>query len=445
MKGTYFGLALLLLALALGCSSTVSGESDIVKDVNFQFQDTGGDTLCTPQCVDKDCGADGCGGTCGSCSDGLACLQGTCKECTADCEGKDCGSDGCGGSCGSCSGNSPCEDGVCGACVPDCEDKDCGGDGCDGSCGECGPDQECTFKGECVAGCPALSNCTGIQCGGDGCGGVCGQCPCDGCAEDLLYCGLDGMCASIEAELTCGEVLDCLALCGKDAACQDGCNALLADSEKTKWTDLNDCLETKGYYACWDACPDDAESVEDCPEDAQECFSDKSESCMPFLQICLPSGDLGCKAMWLCILACDGEESCVDMCRADGTLVAQGVWGDFSDCLEDGGYFDCEALEEPELAACQSTAWEACIEFLEECAVGAGTCADIWLCTDSCDGGDDLCYYNCLYYGTIEDQHQFTDVLDCVKEQCGEVPEQECYNTALGGDCNASYTGCLGL
>ena len=35
---------------------------------------------CTPQCEGKTCGADGCGGTCGSCPPGLFCDQGTCGE-----------------------------------------------------------------------------------------------------------------------------------------------------------------------------------------------------------------------------------------------------------------------------------------------------------------------------------------------------------------------------
>ena len=47
--------------------------------------------------VDRTCGADGCGGTCGACQEGQICQEGTCVACTPRCEGKQCGEDdGCG-------------------------------------------------------------------------------------------------------------------------------------------------------------------------------------------------------------------------------------------------------------------------------------------------------------------------------------------------------------
>jgi hypothetical protein len=56
------------------------------------------------------------------------------------CGTKTCGDDGCGGSCGTCSNGTTCESGTCvGACVPSCEGKPCGDDGCGGSCGTCNP------------------------------------------------------------------------------------------------------------------------------------------------------------------------------------------------------------------------------------------------------------------------------------------------------------------
>lgn len=54
------------------------------------------------------------GTTCGA---GQACKSGTC-QCAPQCSGKNCGSDGCGGTCGSCSGaNATCNNGVC-QCTP---------------------------------------------------------------------------------------------------------------------------------------------------------------------------------------------------------------------------------------------------------------------------------------------------------------------------------------
>jgi hypothetical protein len=69
--------------------------------------------LCQPQCDDKDCGFDGCGGECGTCSGEQAfCVQGTCI-CQPLCGPSVCGDDGCGGSCGECSGGLTCAGGLC--------------------------------------------------------------------------------------------------------------------------------------------------------------------------------------------------------------------------------------------------------------------------------------------------------------------------------------------
>ena len=69
---------------------------------------------CQPDCDGKQCGPDGCGGTCGACIGVLAeCVDGTCV-CQPDCTGKVCGDDGCGGSCGTCQSGFDC---VAGACV----------------------------------------------------------------------------------------------------------------------------------------------------------------------------------------------------------------------------------------------------------------------------------------------------------------------------------------
>ena len=58
--------------------------------------------------------------------------------CTPDCAGKQCGPDGCGGSCGWCPGSMSCHDGTCqtvGGCTPSCAGKMVGEpDGCDGVC-----------------------------------------------------------------------------------------------------------------------------------------------------------------------------------------------------------------------------------------------------------------------------------------------------------------------
>jgi hypothetical protein len=185
---------------------------------------------CTPQCSGKQCGSDGCGGTCGTCATGQTCsASGQCTgSCTPQCSGKQCGSDGCGGSCGTCatgqicsptgqcgggcahpicstgtklaSGCDPCVTNICGSdsfccstswdstcvgevasicnidcsCTPQCSGKQCGSDGCGGSCGTCASGQTCNASGQCTGGC--TPQCSGKQCGSDGCGGSCGTC-----------------------------------------------------------------------------------------------------------------------------------------------------------------------------------------------------------------------------------------------------------------------------
>jgi hypothetical protein len=130
---------------------------------------------CVPDCTNKECGDDGCGGSCGSCGTNAICSNGSCA-CNSgygNCDGlwsngcevsltnnsNNCGS--CGNSCGA---NATCNNGICictyldcngvccdaeqvcfnnSCCTPNCVGKECGYDGCGGSCGDCGPNEQC--------------------------------------------------------------------------------------------------------------------------------------------------------------------------------------------------------------------------------------------------------------------------------------------------------------
>lgn len=82
--------------------------------------------------------------------------------CVPACEGKECGDDGCGGSCGNCPVNHVCEiTGIC-LCQPNCEGKECGPDGCGGECGECDAGTMCSF-GECQPGCDEATPCEALK------------------------------------------------------------------------------------------------------------------------------------------------------------------------------------------------------------------------------------------------------------------------------------------
>jgi hypothetical protein len=79
---------------------------------------TSEDGSCLPQCDNKTCGPDGCGGECGTCKAPDVCLNGRCI-CNPDCAGKECGNDGCGGSCGKCIAPESC------SALGQCENLSC--------------------------------------------------------------------------------------------------------------------------------------------------------------------------------------------------------------------------------------------------------------------------------------------------------------------------------
>ena len=217
--------------------------------------------LCSPSCQGKECGPDGCGGECGLCGASGACKDdgtclcefekcgGTCcfegevcgsdTCCAPDCEGKQCGDDGCGGSCGECEELMSCQQGECACtfascpegvlccaendiccagecCHPDCESKQCGWDCCE-KCGECSAGYNCVEDaGEGTALCePDCADlCMGKTCGPAGakgecdCGAQTGGCD-DGnqCTDDV--CSEDGECSNPNNTAECDDGNPC--------------------------------------------------------------------------------------------------------------------------------------------------------------------------------------------------------------------------------------------
>jgi len=81
---------------------------------------------CVPDCTGRECGSDGCTGTCGPGCFGATpdCNETTGQcECMPDCAGRECGADGCGGTCEPGCGSAPCviATGTC----PSCGDSTC--------------------------------------------------------------------------------------------------------------------------------------------------------------------------------------------------------------------------------------------------------------------------------------------------------------------------------
>ena len=116
------------------------------------------DACCVPDCREKSCGDDGCGGSCGSCPEAEACLDGICA--CAPAAAVACCQDGAAlcsyDSCGHL-------EGVAQACETGCADDAC----CDhcGSGHQCGEDGSC-FCGELGVACPEGFACTDGHCVG---------------------------------------------------------------------------------------------------------------------------------------------------------------------------------------------------------------------------------------------------------------------------------------
>ena len=215
---------------------------------------------CTPNCVDKECGSDGCGGSCGSCTGGEICNTGTGQcVCVPACSGKECGSDGCSGSCGTCTGGETCNTGTgqcVASCTPSCIGKECGADGCGGSCGSCTGGETCdTGTLQCITGC--TPNCVDKECGDDGCGAVCGSCGTQSsCSSGSCSCGVgfadcnsqqsDGCEVNINTNLSnCGS---CGNACTMGQICSSGVCEIAASC--TIDHDCDDGLVCNGFEIC---------------------------------------------------------------------------------------------------------------------------------------------------------------------------------------------------
>jgi len=215
-------------------------------------------TCCNFSCFDRECGPV-CGKSCGTCPDNKQCnLEGKCacakplcgvvccqKDevcvegvcCKPSCTGKQCGPDGCGGSCGECTvegeecvattcvtgkcitkpADGPCDDGdLCttgdqctgGICVgadPDCDDDNpCTADSCDAATGQCKHESAPLNGAKCDDGNP----CTGADVCSEGkCAGT--LLPPDQLAALECTCYEDKECEPFEDGDVCNGVLMC--------------------------------------------------------------------------------------------------------------------------------------------------------------------------------------------------------------------------------------------
>jgi len=388
-----FVVVLMTALLGLGAVvyfNACAAAEELLKDTGIP-KDTGNggdeDAGCTPDCTDKECGSDGCDGTCGDCADGETCsAAGKCEPTVTDpCEGKNCGDDdGAGGKCqGPCPNEGEtCVAGECVVCEPDCTGKECGDDGCEGSCGECTDPETCnetTFQCEAPG-----ADCTGKFCGDDdGAGGKCTACAnagetcnqttwvCEGgCTPDCTgkNCGELDSCGEAKCEGPCtGSGENCIggpdwycstcapecanAVCGADDGCGNKCVGSCSDPN-APWCDPMDytcktdpcagatCGEQKGNYICLGACPNAGE----------ECKVDPADG-MPKCVSCNANG-AGVGEVCADQAACKCGNDCVKLfqndaeCQADPTTCQKR-----GECLEDC-FADGKCADATQLCAC---------------------------------------------------------------------------------------------
>ena len=125
------GCVFLVSVMAPGCDE----RSTVPLGYGGVYGETPGENACAPSCAFKGCGDDGCGGSCGTFDEGLACQGYACvdADCAAQCDNVVCGADGCGGVCGLCGVNELCEEGLCvldpNAVIGEPSEEDLDGDG----------------------------------------------------------------------------------------------------------------------------------------------------------------------------------------------------------------------------------------------------------------------------------------------------------------------------
>ena len=309
-----------------------SAHAECLEGVGLCLELLPGTQVCTGDCV-----------IFGDCPAGWECLflpevewpvcvpEGYRTPCESDCDGRECGDDGCGGSCGECPCQScspmasECTEGVCS--LP-CADCDCN---CHLLCAlTCGdqPTDEC------------LSSC-GIASGPLDYGwewstwGFCmaqhGLWECDAGDQECVDAAFDAcwaqICTCNSGDKDCAELYECLVDC-EEYDCVSACYYTSTDEANETWGAFIDCLESVGYF--------------ECPEGDDPCLEQAEANCAGEFNACL-----GCNPN------CTGNEcgddgcggSCGD-CEGPKMECVDGECQVVCDCLDDA---DCQPAEDFDL------------------------------------------------------------------------------------------------
>ena len=427
---------------------------------------TAGDAVCTPKCDDKQCGDDGCGGSCGECANSRVCDGGQCRVCTPACEGgQQCGDDGCGGSCGTCASGQTCQlpEGECvqvkdnSTCKGNCGSSRELGDGSLCSCSVKGCGKKIPCCPDTVAECLSCkAQCTGKTCGDDGCGGTCGTCAA-GTMCKLGNCvgtfGCKGRCGTFNSwdfdtlsSVNFGKGCSCSAKCLIEGNCcvdyvlQCGtyCEPFCTDRQ---------C----GDNGCGGSCGSCASGAS-CDADSGRCV--KVDSCKGQCGVSKVSASSAAGACSCVLNDCAGVTSgpgvcCPDACAKCGTK---------SGCVGSCGAYGINP-ESSLKCSCKA----GCDTADPAGPLGEVCCPDFKLacgtCVRECKGrqcGDDGCGGVC---GTCESgdfcsESGHCSALDCAGRTCGPgatggscgtcADDDVCIATPNGGATCAAAVGCVG-
>ncbi len=364
---------------------------------------TTGPDICVPDCVNKVCGDDGCGGSCGECEAPEVCNAEQSACCAPSCQGKLCGDDGCGGSCGDCPEGTECNKWYqCGpVCVPKCEDKECGPDTCGGSCGECPEGKACGPQGLCSI---CVPQCDGKECGDDGCGGNCGACP---YGFECKNNKCDEPCVAVCAGKECGND-GCGGSCGNclpGESCIDfQCTLVCTPNCGAKECGPDGCGGSCGKCPSWAWCSPQGECVSDCVAPDCEGKVCGSDGCGGTCGNCAPGK------------ACDPDGQCVTVGGTCGGVPPTG-WCDDNTLLL---CVDAKVVA----TDCKSQGKNVTCEWLP--ALGSYGCFEHGECIPDCSGvecGSDGCGGSC---GVCAAGQQCVDGQCIGQGPCGDVTYQGC-------------------
>jgi hypothetical protein len=177
---------------------------EVESDVEYIWESPSEIYRCNPDCNEKTCGDDGCGGNCGACPIEQVCSSGACVgSCRDTCLSlkHEC-DEVCGENCGSCfnsHGSNTCLNGLC---QPNCSlgYSNCDENGINGCETQLGTNENCASCGDnCTMGYICINNACAVPCA-------------DTCESFNYTCGIQAIC---DRKILCG-------ICLSGETCQNG-------------------------------------------------------------------------------------------------------------------------------------------------------------------------------------------------------------------------------